>query len=58
MKHFLPYVTLIVTSLLLSCDKIDSDLTGKWQLNETYFLITPNQDFTSTTFSINPGRVK
>lgn len=46
MKHFLPYVTLIVTSLLLSCDKIDSDLTGKWQLNETYFLITPNQDFT------------
>lgn len=46
MKHFLLFVTLLLTSLLLSCDKIDSDLTGKWQLNETYFLITPNQDFT------------
>lgn len=46
MKHFLLFVTLLLTSLLLSCDKIDSDLTGKWQLNETYYLITPNQDFT------------
>ncbi len=46
MKHFLPFVTLIVTSLLLSCDKIDSDLTGNWRLEKTYYLITPNQDFT------------
>jgi len=46
MKHFLLFVTLLLTSLLLSCDKIDADLTGKWQLNETFYLITPNQDFT------------
>ncbi len=46
MKHFLPYVTLIVTSLLLSCDKIDSNLTGNWRLEKSYYLITPNQDFT------------
>ncbi len=46
MKHLVPFTALCLTLLLLSCDKIDSDLTGKWQLNETYYLITPNQELT------------
>lgn len=46
MKHLLPFVAIFLTSLLLSCEKIDSDLTGSWQLKKTYYLITPNQELT------------
>ena len=47
MKHFFLFATLILTSLLfLSCEKIDNELTGSWQLKETYYLIRPNEDFT------------
>lgn len=45
-RLLLPITVLFLTFLFISCEKIDSELTGSWQLKETYYLITPDEDFT------------
>ncbi|MDO5523331.1 MAG: hypothetical protein Q4G48_04720 [Bacteroidia bacterium] len=36
----------LLASFLFSCEKIDSSLTGNWQLSESKYVITANEDFT------------
>lgn len=37
---------LLLSITILSCEKIDTEIAENWELNEKYYLITANQDFT------------
>ncbi|HBG80469.1 MAG TPA: hypothetical protein DDW74_07070 [Porphyromonadaceae bacterium] len=47
---------LLISLILISCEKIDSSLIGSWRLNETNYLITANQDFTFTNVFGSPWK--